>query len=485
MFDFQVLSFKAVRVPSGDEVVILYHLSDGTYEVKKDGKVFLKRPIGSSSAAVLATVDVETVPNPYAVDIGDEVKISGHMFRVIDADAFTRRHLETVRGGVRMGQPELPPSVGREDAIAMLEGMGAKESKKSKESKQSQESNRKRLTSYLSHGEDLKAALRHGTPAAWNGVVLQVWAVDSLTKLDRYIILFHLEDASVELRLVDSKNEMKSSLVLSRTCLVDPLAVMLGESAKPVARAFQPTDFLVGSHIKLCGRELLVIKMLGTSAAWMADHIDGIDRTALDREILPVEAGHKSRKTRPDTTSDDKRKAPEPLPHDLDMMQFLAIGGTTDGRGQDRFVIRVYCEDRSISILAYETGSKFLTRGHYQVDVQEELFIGAMVVINRHQFEIIDASRATLLYIASHPEIFKSSQADHALISRVKESLYRHTHLGPLAGGSINRAIDQSAGTGSGTGAATIEDLAAMEDFQGVPRAKLISAAVLISSGIL
>ena len=45
-------------MPVGDDVTVLYHLSDGTYEVKKDGKVFLKRPIGASSAAVSADAKI-------------------------------------------------------------------------------------------------------------------------------------------------------------------------------------------------------------------------------------------------------------------------------------------------------------------------------------------------------------------------------------------------------------------------------------------
>ena len=453
-----MLSFRAVRVPVGDDVTVLYHLSDGTYEVKKDGKVFLKRPIGDSSAAVSARVAAEIPPDPCTLEIGDELKLSGHVFRLLDADAFTRRHVEAARNGVPLGPPAKLARAAATDAEASAL---VPRSKGGNRSESSAGSNR-RLTSYLSRGEDLKAALRRGAPAAWRGVVLRVWAVELHEKLDRYLISFHPEDASVELRLIDPKNEAKGSLVLSRTSLVDPLAAMLGESTEPVCRAFQPTDFLVGSHLKLSGRELLVTKMCGSSAAWMSENVEGVSGDRLHGEI-PVEAGRRCRK--PEPKRDDDLKEAVPLPVGLDVLQFLAVGGGTVGSGQDRFVIRVHCADSSVSIFGAETGSKYLRPGHYGINIAKDLFIGARVTINRQQFEIIDASRATLLYVASHPEIFESSRADDALILRVRESI----------------CLDASAGA---TAVATIEDLAAIETLRGVPKAKLISAAVLLGTGV-
>ena len=455
----QVLSFRAVRVPVGEDVTVLYHLSDGTYEVKKDGRVFLKRPIGASSSAVSARVAEETAPDPCTLEIGDELRLSGHVFRLVDADEFTRRHVEAARNGVPLGPPA--ESAATDSGFRQASDV-APESKRGRLNA-SDESNR-RLTTYLSRGEDLKAALRRGAPAAWRGVVLQAWAVESHTKLDRYLISFHLEDASVELRLIDPNNERKGALVLSRTTLVDPLAAMLGESTGPVGRVFQPMNFLVGSSMKLCGRDLLVTKLCGASAAWMAENIDGVDPNRLHGEIS-VDTGRARRK--PEAKPDDGAEEPPPLPPGLEVLQFLAVGGATVGDGRERVVIRVYCADSSISIAMADRGTRYLRPGHYGVNVARDLFIGAKVTINRHQFEIIDASRATLLYVASHPEVFESSRADDALILRVQESLFLDT---------------SDTSTHASTAVATIDDLAAVEGLRGVPKAKLISAAVLLGT---
>ena len=149
-------------MPVGDDVTVLYHLSDGTYEVKKDGKVFLKRPIGDSSAAVSARVAAEIPPDPCTLEIGDELKLSGHVFRLLDADAFTRRHVEAARNGVPLGPPAKLARAAATDAEASAL---VPRSKGGNRSESSAGSNR-RLTSYLSRGEDLKAALRRGAPAA-------------------------------------------------------------------------------------------------------------------------------------------------------------------------------------------------------------------------------------------------------------------------------------------------------------------------------
>ncbi len=457
----QVLSFRAVRVPVGDDVTVLYHLSDGTYEVKKDGKVFLKRPIGASSAAVSAGIAVETAPHPYTLEIGDELKLSGHVFRLVDADAFTRHHVEVARNGVPLGPPVVTSSVVTERPLAAA-------TDSARGNKEHPDASNRRLTAYLSHGEDLKASLRRGTPAAWRGIVLHVWAVEAHAKLDRYLLSFHLEDASVELRLINPDNEAKWTLVLSRTTLIDPIAAMLGESAEPVGRAFQPTDFLVGSQLKLGGRQLLVTKMCRESAMWMAENVKGVDADRMHGEIT-VDTGHPCRK--PEVTPDASPEEPPPLPSGLDVLQFLAIGGANVEGGQERYVIRVDCADSSISIAKADTGSKYLRPGHYGVNVGRDLFIGARVTINCHQFEIIDASRATLLYVASHPEVFESSRADEALILQVQESLFLAT--------SDATAVATAVAT-TARSVATIEDLAAIEALRGVPKAMLVSAVVLL-----
>jgi len=367
-----VLSFTAVSARgdggSNHSFQILYHLSDGTYEVKQGGKVFLKRLIGNSSSGVETRY---AKPDPYAIEIGDEVDIAGHVFRVVDADRFTREHIEEVRGVGSDGSAGLSGLgapivvVGRDDDE--VEGpvwpAAATRPRAADASGVSNTTSRK-ITSYLSRGEDLKEMLKESVPASWHGVVLHAWAIEARERvdgLDRFVISFYPEDSSVQVRVIDPRNERKSSLLLSRTTLVDPLAAVLGGSAPApapaTARVFEPTDFLVGSYIKLCGREMRVYKLFEASAAWIAENIEGVDGDRL-REIC-VDAdkvkgkergehsrGAREKDQRPESDAETEADAdafPAP-PVGLDVMQLLAIGA--DDR---RFVVSVHCADRYVS----------------------------------------------------------------------------------------------------------------------------------------
>jgi hypothetical protein len=369
-----VLSFTAVSARgdggSNHSFQILYHLSDGTYEVKQGGKVFLKRLIGNSSSGVETRY---AKPDPYAIEIGDEVDIAGHVFRVVDADSFTREHIEEVRGVGSDGSAGLSGLgapivvVGRDDDE--VEGpvwpAAATRPRAADASGVSNTTSRK-ITSYLSRGEDLKEMLKESVPASWHGVVLHAWAIEARERvdgLDRFVISFYPEDSSVQVRVIDPRNERKSSLLLSRTTLVDPLAAVLGGSAPApapapaTARVFEPTDFLVGSYIKLCGREMRVYKLFEASAAWIAENIEGVDGDRL-REIC-VDAdkvkgkergehsrGAREKDQRPESDAETEADAdafPAP-PVGLDVMQLLAIGA--DDR---RFVVSVHCADRYVS----------------------------------------------------------------------------------------------------------------------------------------
>lgn len=427
---------------------ILYHVCDGTYEVKKGGKVFLKRLIGNSISGIETRYPM---PDPYAIEIGDEVSIAGHLFRVVDADYFTRKHIMEVRNGVGLGA-----GLGAEDNEDTLGQMTTTTTIKT--------AHENKITTYLSRGEDLKLVFRGPVPRTWRGVVLHAWAVEAREHLERFVISFHLEDASVEVRVVDERNEHKSSLLLSRTTLVDPLAAVMGGLAAnatsattsrttALQRAFEPTDFLVGSCIKICGRDMLVYKLSRASALWLAENIEGIDTVRLQE----IDINQSSAKNL-ETDIEEQDELPPP-PMGLDTMQLLAIG--PDDR---RFVVSVHCADSTISIREYARekgcvktqGSKFLQRGHNKVNVADWGEIGATVAVNKHAFQLIDADRSTLEFIAVNPQYFLAAHANEALVGRVQAAL-----CGDLA--------------------ATVDELTAVDGLQGVPKAKLISACVLLT----
>jgi hypothetical protein len=105
------------------------------------------------------------------------------------------------------------------------------------------------------------------------------------------------------------------------------------------------------------------------------------------------------------------------------------------GQNSDRareFIIQAYPEDGSM--LIQETavrnsgfaGGKFLARmKHKNPDGSEfslsSLYMGAIVEIRQHLFEIEDADERTLTFMESHPEIWSQSDTG-AIRSRIKAS---------------------------------------------------------------
>lgn len=423
-----VLRFKALSVgvqahqgSDQQKFRILYHLSDSTYEVLYDngerkGKVYLKRYCNTSS------LQEWDMPNPFDLDIGKWLNLFGHTFKIIDMDVSTRTYLEsqgrTITAPCFEDVPEHfhvpananPPSKGHE-----------------------------RLTAYLSRGENISKTITTKLPIEWKGVILKFWAVDD--ESTQYFIKYHPEDCSVELfEFLDTALTMTRK-VLSRNNFIDQVGSLLKVTCMTEA-LYKPIDFLVGEPVKICGRNLIIHKADDASKAWMTTHLKDIDLSKL--QDIPVASKISTvRKRRDRDVSDDDSEEVQPPPPGLDTMQFLAkfIGPSygdrdvDDFNSQRKFIIRVNPADFSVSIKELNTpgsGTKFLERQKVYKDLAKkkgvlqpfQFYIGAFVEIYGRQYEILDADRLTLKYIADHPHYFREADAT-AILFEVRDALHR------------------------------------------------------------
>lgn len=417
-----MLRFRASHVGGGQNVdarrfVILYHVSDSTYEVLYDdddddenrGKVFLKRYCNTSC---LKQWDK---PNPFDFDIGQCVNVVGHVFSILDMCPFTKMYLE---------------SQGRTISDACLGTREENDKVKQTPSCKPHE----RLTSYLSHGECVGTQILKSHPQEWNGVILRFWAVDVYTKRE-YLIKYHVEDCSIELFEFLDTCLTKTQKILSRTNFIDPVGSLMKSTeaaASIIAGAFQPHEFLMGKQVKICGRHMVIHKADNHSRAWMATNIANINTTNLEEIPLPSSMAENNRMkqgTKSKQADLDSEEVLSLAPSGLESMQFLATLSPypkTSEKNQDtfnqerKFIIQVYCSDFSICIKEMNVqtpgsfGSKFLERQRVYKDLAKkrgtlqpfEFYIGSEVEIYGRRFEILDADKVTLEYIADHPEYF-------------------------------------------------------------------------------
>jgi len=417
------MGVKADQDTNQHKFCILYHLSDSTFEVLYDdseckGKIYLKRYCNTSS------LQEWQIPNPLDLDVGKCINILGHTFKILDMTPSTKEYLEA------QGRIVTAPCLDEANEIQIPE----KCTLPSREGE--------RLTSYLSRGENVSKTIMNGLPLEWKGVILKFWAIDGESK--HYLIKYHVEDCSVELFEFLDDSLSTTHKILSRTNFIDPVGSLL--KATPAGSPlFKPLDFLVGDHVKICGRKMCVYKVDQVSQEWMASNMNGIDVSRMQEIPIVSTTDKKKAKQRDRNLShDDESEIVSPAPSGLETMQFLAklVNPKSDDTSIDefnserRFIIQVHCSDFTICIRELSSkgssgiGGKFLERQRVYTDLAKkrgllqpsEFYIGSEVKIYGRTFEILDADRSTLEYIAFHPEYFPRADAT-AILDEVNDAL--------------------------------------------------------------
>lgn len=422
-----VLRFQAVYLDSshpndGVKVAILYFPVDDTYEVLFDGsenkgKVLLKRHCNISS------MEHWEKPNPHNIKIGQCVNILGHRFEIIGVSLSTREYLESK--GCNVGSPCEPKIITNENDA------------QEKQTRTFNCKRRQRITSYLSHGENIKTLFTENLPIGWKGVVLRFWARDGDST--EYFIKYFMEDSSIELFEFLDSSLKTTRKILSRNNFVDPVGSLI-RFVSPGEVRFKPENFFIGERVKICGRDMVIHKADSESKAWLAANIKGAD--LINLQDISFKGNDEKRER--SKVEEEPQEALCPAPRGLEKMQFLAKfrphysgePAVDDFNNERKFIIHVYVSDFSVAIkeVGIQThdgfGIKFLERQRVWEDLinkkgvlqPSEFYIGASVRIYGHQFEILDADRVTLEYIADHPEYFEQANGTNTL-TEVREAL--------------------------------------------------------------
>lgn len=351
-----VLCFNAICGRGKDEdtvrddalsfaVRIVYHLYDSTFEVLYDdgdwkGRVFIKRYTNHSDVEQPC---VKGSFDPFKIQIGDCVEICGRPFTIIDADQRTREF----RGD--NGCPVMAPlvqSVQEKDPTWPKQTCGEK------------------ITSYLT----CTRQTLHRVPFDWNGVVLRFWATcedEEVEEESRYLIHYHPEDSSIELRKFVDSGQSKTCRYLSRTTLVDPVTSMIHAADTMVGGPLQLQDVLVGRRVTICGKQFFVFKTDESSLQWLRQNVPNLAED-IHKEISMTDE-HAVRDTRQskqhnkssqsEQAEDNQDQSSHPAPPGVNAMQFLAQFSTEKSSRrvshvdkERKFVITVHCSDETVSI---------------------------------------------------------------------------------------------------------------------------------------
>ena len=428
---------------------ITYFLHDATFEVVKDGVVLLKRCCSvpsmrdSSCQYPWNSTHGLTKLSPLDFQIGSTITIYSHRFKIIDATARTREYYDSI--GCPLGTTGLDEGTDSCCGDRNDDDDGVDNEKKKQNKKVSQQ---KRITQYLFKGEYIGCRDRLRT-LQWRDVVLKVWGWVEKDK-EHVLLLYYVEDNSVEMfEFTDSKLN-KTRKILSRNNFVEQVAsVMRGPDNYTMngdSSPYQPSDFIIGKQVTLSGRNILIYKASEDTCRWMIDNIDGVDDERM-KEILVGDDPGKRHMSRKHAEEEDCTELITPVPDSgLDRLQFVAkFSGNpeskkklTNADEERRFIIQVYCSDLSVSIseMVQHSGAqgvKFLIKQRVYRDFKlkrnliqpREFSIGGFITIYSHTFEILDADRATLTFMAHYPEYFELADGREA-VDLVQRALMNH-----------------------------------------------------------
>lgn len=338
---------RKVEDASTMAVRIVYHMYDSTFEVlygdgDLKGKVFIKRYTNMSD------VDQPCVKgsfDPFKVQIGDSIEIFGRYFTIVDANDRTREF----RGehGCPIGAP-----------MQSVEGLAEEET----EGTRWQQPRGEKITSYLTCERKAKTIV----PPDWKGIVLRFWATceeeEEEEEDGRFLIQYHPEDSSIELRQFVDFSQSKTCRYLSRTTLVDPIASMIQSGDTMVGGPLQLQDVLVGRRVTICGKRLFVYKTDKPSLQWINNNVpnlaEGIcDEISIDHDAVAASRRSKHQKISCLQEEEDKDQSSPPPPPGVNEMQFLAQFSAEKSLKrisridkERKFVITVHCPDETISI---------------------------------------------------------------------------------------------------------------------------------------
>lgn len=263
-----------------------------------------------------------------------------------------------------------------------------------------------------------------------------------------YILHYFLADETVEVLELHQPNSGRSPFptMLKRAKLPIGLGkgslasvASIGGSDDPDVRYYNEGDFRIGGIVNVYGRELF---LCGCDAFTKQFYINNFNMAEEEFDDIEVDdtvprapklapPPHSGFGTEEDSLGSflyltpklPKRDFKKLMQNDGCVMRFLGefVGASAVDQGR-RFIITYYLNNDTLGIFEkFERnsgfiGGKFLERGRVKNQHTGDYFrcidfsVGKTIVVNNHQFYLIEADEYTRRYMANNPDLFSASQ---------------------------------------------------------------------------
>jgi EF-hand domain-containing protein 1 len=401
---------------------IIVHLNDSTITIQAvreqnsglDQNLILKRQSVVRSMADPTTVTWEDLK------VGDKATINGRVYHIVDCDYFTKQFLR--KRGVNVPENdrtfEIPKSRHMEErqrADQPLHSRAMAE-RGSRGALRAQE--RQKLRNFLD-----KDGIVLSFTATWDDRDSPFGSVQD------YSVRYYLVDNTIEVKVIETVNgELAHRALLNRSKLVlhntgRPLeadGLVLGETVNVFGRDMflrDCDDFTLQFNQKEFGRDW---KQLRNQFRAQHEKDTKVETQAVEKRGLATIWQEDAS----DTGSAKKpaKSLTKLLNNEGKVLRFAASLQSNRSIDLERkFVVSFFLADDTISVHEQVQrnsglpGGKFLERGHainaatrkyYQ---EQDLYIGAIVELNKHVFELAAADTFALNYAESHPQKFPQS----------------------------------------------------------------------------
>lgn len=368
--------------------------------------------------------------------IGAEIELYGKVFKIYDADAFTKKFFSE-KLGTELGESgTLPLDPFHENRIARTRVRSSFSKTASEVTKFSECQLGKPMRSQLARARQF---LKHDRQ------VLRFWAIwrdpALYGEIRPFIVHFFRADGTMEVLEVKQPNSGRDSFpaLLARQKLprsfVASNQAQIGHDESDDVEFFTEQDFRIGHTIHVYTRELLITDADDYTRRFYAD-VYGVAESDMKPVLLEDEdpailgfGGHGEQSTAESGDAGVASSAADASKGEItDNMQLRFEAMLNSSRPEDedrRFIVTFFLSDSSISIFEKKVrnsgfiGGKFLERTRLQNPdnnnewfMPQEFFVGAEMRLNRYPLKLIDADEFTLRYMEGHCDLFPTADVD-------------------------------------------------------------------------
>lgn len=459
------------------QCIILYYPTDNSIKIQEPRSTNSGMPQGTLVKKHQVTKPGSTTGETYSysdIAVGQNIVIYGRAFRVVDADAFTRKWLAA--RGFELAPPEALPS----DALTEVRDAVKTQVQ---QAELGPDDNGGRVKGNLKefHAKDRKVLRFY---CDWDNRETDGGVVQHFT------LYYYLSDDTVAIteEMPPNCGRDPSPLFLKRQRLPKDWRADGSQNANVshLARRFyvSANDLDVGNELVVYGRRLRLYGCDPFSRRWF--QVLGVDRkpdvprlTASSEPIrwrrLPAPYTEATIGSEQDSLMSClmlNPRAPKPSPTALDtrMLRFAAV--FQHKRASElvrRFIVSLFLSDATLQVHEQTeknsgtAGGRFLSRGIYKGDNNQpisvqDVYVGACVRINAHDFVIVDADERTLQIMEDmrvprcDPEVVKAKVASLLTMNQVTELKIRLEEMGGSGSGGCSGGSGSGAGGGSGRG---------------------------------